>query len=77
MTEKRKCNFCGHDEDAVNFLISGPLVFICGQCVHLCVDILYQGTMDKLRKLRNRQSEIQNLDDQLAAEEKDRKPDER
>ncbi len=34
------CSFCGRTEDAVEKLISGPNVYICDKCVHLCSNIL-------------------------------------
>lgn len=34
------CSFCGRSEDAVERLISGPDVYICEKCVHLCNGIL-------------------------------------
>lgn len=34
------CSFCGRSEDAVDKLISGPSVYICDKCVHLCANIL-------------------------------------
>lgn len=34
------CSFCGRTEDAVEKLISGPNVFICDKCIHLCSSIL-------------------------------------
>jgi len=34
------CSFCGRAEDAVEKLISGPNVYICDKCVHLCSSIL-------------------------------------
>lgn len=34
------CSFCGRTEDAVEKLISGPSVYICDKCVHLCSNIL-------------------------------------
>lgn len=34
------CSFCGRTEEAVEKLISGPSVFICDKCVHLCNGIL-------------------------------------
>lgn len=34
------CAFCGRGEDAVEKLISGPNVYICDKCVHLCAGIL-------------------------------------
>jgi len=34
------CSFCGRNEEAVEKLISGPNVYICDKCVHLCTGIL-------------------------------------
>lgn len=34
------CSFCGRTEDTVEKLISGPSVYICDKCVHLCSNIL-------------------------------------
>lgn len=34
------CSFCGRTEDSVEKLISGPNVYICDKCVHLCANIL-------------------------------------
>ena len=38
--EDYHCSFCGKRRGEVRKLISGPRVFICDQCVMLCVDIL-------------------------------------
>jgi hypothetical protein len=38
------CSFCGKDRREVQKLISGPLVFICDECVVLCVEILTSDT---------------------------------
>ncbi len=35
-----RCSFCGRGQDEVTKLISGPSVFICDECVGLCVKIL-------------------------------------
>jgi hypothetical protein len=34
------CSFCGNRQDQVRRLIAGPGVWICNQCVVLCVEIL-------------------------------------
>lgn len=34
------CTFCGKSQHEVKKLIAGPTVFICNDCVYLCVDIL-------------------------------------
>ncbi|MDP8262670.1 MAG: ATP-dependent Clp protease ATP-binding subunit ClpX [Candidatus Ancaeobacter aquaticus] len=35
-----RCSFCGKGQKEVNKLISGPGVYICNDCVHLCKDVL-------------------------------------
>lgn len=34
------CSFCGKPNDEVEHLIAGPQVFICNECVELCVEII-------------------------------------
>ena len=34
------CSFCGRPQSQVNHLVSGPDVFICDDCVQLCLDIM-------------------------------------
>ena len=34
------CSFCGKSQHKVRNLIAGPTVFICDECVDLCVDII-------------------------------------
>ena len=38
--ELLKCSFCGHTQKQVRKLIAGPGVYICDECVTLCVEIL-------------------------------------
>lgn len=35
-----KCSFCGKTQDQVKRLIAGPNVYICNECVELCLSIL-------------------------------------
>jgi ATP-dependent Clp protease ATP-binding subunit ClpX len=39
-TIKKRCSFCGLNEDEVATLIEGPDVWICNSCVELCTTIL-------------------------------------
>ena len=34
------CSFCGKSQHEVKKLIAGPTVFICDECVELCMDII-------------------------------------
>jgi len=38
--EAVKCSFCGKTHDEVKRLIAGPSVYICDECVMLCVDVV-------------------------------------
>jgi hypothetical protein len=35
-----RCSFCNKTDDEVRKLIAGPTVFICDECVDVCVDII-------------------------------------
>ncbi len=39
-TKGIRCSFCGKTQDQVERIIAGPGVFICNECVELCLDIL-------------------------------------
>ena len=34
------CSFCGKNQNEVRKLIAGPTVFICDECIELCMDII-------------------------------------
>tara|TARA_B110000977_G_C10602661_1_gene308866 strand:- start:166 stop:483 length:318 start_codon:yes stop_codon:yes gene_type:complete len=58
MTEKNNknilyCSFCGKSQHEVRKLIAGPTVFICDECVELCMDII---------KEENKSSSIKHQD---------------
>ena len=66
------CSFCGKSQHEVRKLIAGPTVFICGECIELCADIIdYTPWKYYLSKIKNklimkkglfyRQSRFQNL----------------
>lgn len=38
--KKTKCSFCGKSQDEVVRVIAGPGVFICNECLDLCVNIM-------------------------------------
>ena len=44
------CSFCGKNQYELKKLIAGPKVFICNQCVDLCVDIIHE---EKKAELKN------------------------
>ncbi len=44
------CSFCGKSQHEVKKLIAGPTVFICDECVELCMDIIKEETKSSLFK---------------------------
>ena len=44
------CSFCGKSQHEVRKLIAGPTVFICDECVELCMDIIREETKSSTLK---------------------------
>ncbi len=47
------CSFCGKSQHEVRKLIAGPTVFICDECVELCMDIIREEHKTTLVKSRD------------------------
>lgn len=68
------CSFCGKSQHEVKKLIAGPNVFICNECVELCMDIIREE--DKSQLVRSGEgvptpSEIRNvLDDYVIGQDR-------
>ncbi|MDI2113499.1 ATP-dependent Clp protease ATP-binding subunit ClpX [Commensalibacter nepenthis] len=57
MTDKKNnsknalyCSFCGKSQHEVRKLIAGPTVFICDECVELCMDIVREENKTQITK---------------------------
>lgn len=46
------CSFCGKSQHEVKKLIAGPTVFICDECVELCMDIIREENKTSMVKSR-------------------------
>ena len=47
------CSFCGKSQHEVRKLIAGPTVFICDECVELCMDIIREEHKNTLVKSKD------------------------
>ena len=47
------CSFCGKSQHEVKKLIAGPTVFICDECVELCMDIIKEENKSSLVKTQD------------------------
>ncbi len=58
-TEKQNmhCTFCGKNQEDVKRLIAGPSVYICNECVDLCMAIIKEDT-GKTNKVTNKDTPI-------------------
>ena len=71
------CSFCGKSQHEVRKLIAGPTVFICDECVELCMDIIKEESKSDIVKSNTgvpNPSEIQKiLNDYVIGQDKAKK----
>ena len=46
VTTTSRCSFCAKEEEQVAQMVAGPGVYICNECVELCVQIFAAGHAD-------------------------------
>ena len=75
--DKLVCTFCGKGQEDVRKLIAGPSVYICDECVDLCIDIIEEEVKaDDAEVLDILQSPLEifkQLDDYVIGQEKAKK----
>ncbi len=70
------CSFCGKNQKEVKKLIAGPTVFVCDECVELCMDIIKEDNKNnkfKVKKDIPRPSEINKFLNDYVIGQKDTK----
>ena len=70
-----RCSFCGKSQREVKKLIAGPTVFICDECVDICMDIIAEDrTLDVQEKFKlPNPKEIKAFLDQYVIEQEEAK----
>ena len=75
--EKLHCSFCGKEQDSVKRLVAGPGVYICDECISLCVEIISDenGTTEKTSQISEvpKPNEIKKILDQYVIGQHDAK----
>src|ERR1043166_7826845 len=61
-----RCSFCNKSQRDVRKLIAGPTVFICDECVDICLDIIAEDRMLEQQQETSlpKPNEIKNLLDE-------------
>jgi ATP-dependent Clp protease ATP-binding subunit ClpX len=71
------CSFCGKSQHEVRKLIAGPTVFICDECVELCMDIINEENKSSIVKAKGGvptpQQIMDVLDDYVIGQKKAKK----
>lgn len=52
-TKQLKCSFCGKPQEQVKRLVAGPSVYICDECVVLCLSIVQEELNTKAKEIDN------------------------
>ena len=67
--EPATCSFCGRNEDDVEKLISGPNVYICDNCIRLCMSIVDKKPVSHELKVMKPEEIKSRLDEYVVGQE--------
>ena len=72
-----RCSFCGKSQNEVKKLIAGPTVYICNECIDICIEIISDDAQQEAAAARPplpKPSEIKNfLDEYVIGQEETKK----
>ena len=72
-----RCSFCGKSQNEVKKLIAGPTVYICNECIDICIEIISDDAQQEAAAARPplpKPSEVKNfLDEYVIGQEETKK----
>ena len=72
LTGSLRCSFCGKGKGDVEKLIAGPRVFICNECVNLCIEIVIEDALVNKASLQEVLPSLSEVGDTLLHAERAR-----
>ena len=74
LTGTLRCNFCGKGKNDVAKLIAGPQVFICNECINICIEVVIDDALVNHASLQDVLPSLSEVGDALLHAERSRLP---
>ncbi len=74
LTGALRCSFCGKGKHDVAKLIAGPQVYICNQCVNICIEVVIDDALVNQASLQEVLPSLSEVGDMLLQSERSRLP---
>lgn len=74
LTGAMRCSFCGKGKNDVAKLIAGPQVYICNQCINICIEVVIDDALVNQASLQEVLPSLSEVGDTLLQSERSRMP---
>ena len=74
LTGAMRCSFCGKGKNDVAKLIAGPQVYICNQCVNICIEVVIDDALVNQASLQEVLPSLSEVGEALLQSERSRLP---
>ena len=74
LTGAMRCSFCGKGKNDVAKLIAGPQVYICNQCINICIEVVIDDALVNQASLQEVLPSLSEVGDTLLQSERSRFP---